>query len=119
MVADLGLTSARWQVLGELALVERPQPVSWHARAMGISRQGFQRTANALQKEGLVSFEANPKHKRARLVMLTPKGRQLYDATIARQVPWVNRLVCDLSSEDITTSLRVVKRLSNLLKQAR
>ena len=28
LVADLGLTSARWQVLGAIVAAERPQPVA-------------------------------------------------------------------------------------------
>ena len=34
LVADLGLTSARWQVLGAIALAPSPQPVAWLARNM-------------------------------------------------------------------------------------
>ena len=40
LVAGLGLTSARWQVLGAIALADRPQPVAWLARDMGVYRQG-------------------------------------------------------------------------------
>ena len=32
LVADLGLTSARWQVLGAIVAAGRPQPVAWLAR---------------------------------------------------------------------------------------
>ena len=35
LVAELGLTSARWQVLGAIVAAERPQPVAWLARDMG------------------------------------------------------------------------------------
>ena len=38
MVEDLGLTSARWQVLGAVALAAAP--VAWIARNMGLTRQG-------------------------------------------------------------------------------
>ncbi|RBJ67684.1 MarR family transcriptional regulator, partial [Pseudomonas sp. MWU12-2534b] len=34
LVAPLGLTSARWQVLGTIVAAERPQPVAWLARDM-------------------------------------------------------------------------------------
>src|SRR5205814_345438 len=34
LVADLGLTSARWQVLGAIALASSPMPVAWIARNM-------------------------------------------------------------------------------------
>ncbi|HEX7923717.1 MAG TPA: MarR family transcriptional regulator, partial [Bradyrhizobium sp.] len=35
MVAGLGLTSARWQILGAIVTTERPQPVAWLARDLG------------------------------------------------------------------------------------
>ena len=73
LVAELGLTSARWQVLGSIVAAERPQPVAWLARDMGANRQNIQRIANDLEKEGLVAFRANPHHRRAQLVILRPR----------------------------------------------
>lgn len=77
LVADLGLTSARWQILGTVNAVDRPQPVAWLARDMGANRQNVQRIVNDLEKEGLVAFEANPHHKRAQLVVMTEKENRL------------------------------------------
>ena len=76
LVAALGLTSARWQILGAIVAAERPQPVAWLARDLGANRQNVQRIINDLQKEGLVAFETNPHHRRAQLVVLTDKGRR-------------------------------------------
>ncbi|MFC6050148.1 MarR family transcriptional regulator, partial [Methylobacterium hispanicum] len=39
LVRDLGLTSARWQVLGAVALSPVPLPVAHIARNMGLARQ--------------------------------------------------------------------------------
>jgi len=39
LVAGLGLTSARWQILDAIASAEHPQPVAWLARDMGANRQ--------------------------------------------------------------------------------
>ena len=50
LVAELGLTSARWQVLGSIVAAERPQPVAWLARDMGANRQNIQRIVNDLEK---------------------------------------------------------------------
>ncbi len=71
LVAPLGLTSARWQILGAVGSAERPQPVSWLARDLGANRQNVQRIVNDLSKDGLVALEANPHHGRALLVVLT------------------------------------------------
>src|ERR1700741_4823531 len=111
LVAGLGLTSARWQMLGAIATSERPQPVAWLARNLGANRQNVQRIINDLQKEGLVAFETNPHHRRAQLVVLTDKGRRTFDAAMPLQVPWINNLSDGLSVEDIETTHRVVTGL--------
>jgi DNA-binding MarR family transcriptional regulator len=92
LVRDLGLTSARWQVLGAIALSPVPLPVSHIARNMGLSRQNVQRIAKGLQVQGILRFEPNPHHQRAKLVSLTTRGRALHDAATERQGPWATAL---------------------------
>ena len=117
LVSELGLTSARWQVLGAIANAEQPEPVAGHARTMGAHRQGIQRIANELESEGILEFQPNPHHKRAHLVVLTAKGQRLYDAAIALQVPWVNALSDGLNPEDIAIANGVVNQLRTRLEQ--
>ncbi|MBB5576614.1 MULTISPECIES: MarR family winged helix-turn-helix transcriptional regulator [Rhizobium] len=111
MVASLGLTIARWQVLGSIIAADRPQPVAWLARDMGANRQNVQRIVNDLEKEGLVSFQPNPHHRRAQLVVLSSKGKQTYEAAMSLQVPWVNEMSDGLRLEDIETMHRVMSAL--------
>lgn len=116
LVAELGLTSARWQVLGAIANAERPESIAWHARTMGLHRQGIQRIANDLEAEGIVDFRPNPHHKRAHLVVLTPKGQELFEAAIALQIPWVNELSGGLKPKDIATAKSVIDQLKTRLE---
>ena len=116
LVARLRLTSARWQILGAISYAERPQPVAWLARDLGANRQNVQRIVNDLHKEGLVSFEVNPHHRRAQLVMLTEKGRRTFEAAMELQGPWVNDLSDGLSVKDIETVHRVVTALRKKLE---
>lgn len=118
LVAELGLTSARWQILGAVAYAERPESVAWHARTMGVHRQGVQRIANELEQEGIIEFRPNPHHKRAQLVVLTAKGQNLFEAAIALQVPWVNNLSKGLSADDIRISQEVIGLLKTRLQEA-
>lgn len=115
LVAPLGLTSARWQVLGAIIAAERPQPVAWLARDLGGNRQNVQRIINDLHKEGLVSFEVNPHHRRAQLVVLTDKGKRSFEAAMELQAPWVNGLSDGLSTKEIETVHRVVTALRRKL----
>ena len=115
LVAGLGLTSARWQILGAIAEADRPQPVAWLARDLGANRQNVQRIVNDLHSEGLVAFEANPHHRRAQLVILTDKGRKAFDAAMDLQAPWVNSLSDGLPVRDIETVHRVITTLRRKL----
>lgn len=117
LVSPLGLTSARWQVLGTIMAAERPQPVAWLARDLGGNRQNVQRIINDLQKEELVAFEVNPHHRRAQLVVLTEKGRRTFEAAMELQAPWINNLSDGLSVKDIRTVHRVVRSLRSKLER--
>jgi DNA-binding MarR family transcriptional regulator len=116
LVAGLGLTSARWQILGAIAEADRPQPVAWLSRDLGANRQNVQRIVNDLHKEGLVAFEANPHHRRAQLVVLTDKGRQTFDAAMRLQGPWVNSLSDGFLVKDIQIVHRVIIALRQKLE---
>ncbi len=111
LVAELGLTSARWQILGAIVTAERPQPVAWLARDLGANRQNVQRIVNDLHEEELVAFETNPHHRRAQLVVLTGNGRQAFEAAMRLQAPWINGLSDGLLVKDIKT----VHHLVNVL----
>ena len=118
LVAGLGLTSARWQILGAVAAAEHPQPVAWLARDMGANRQNIQRIINDLHQQGLVAFETNPHHKRAQLVVLTDKGKQTFDAAMRLQGPWINDLSKGLSPKDIQTFHCVISALRQKLERS-
>lgn len=117
LVAGLGLTSARWQVLGAIALAPAPQPVAWIARSMGLYRQGVQRIVNELAEEGFVAFADNPHHRRAKLVTLAAKGRSACAAADRLQKPWVNALGKGLSTGELATARRVLTVLRERLDE--
>lgn len=118
LVAGLGLTSARWQILGTIVAADRPQPVAWLARDLGANRQNVQRIVNDLVADGLAAFAANPHHRRAQLVVLTDKGRSTYEAAMRLQAPWVNGLADGLSAKDMETAHRVIATLRRKLEGA-
>jgi DNA-binding MarR family transcriptional regulator len=115
LVAGLGLTSARWLVLGAIAYAERPEPVAWLARDLGGARQNVQRIVNDLHKEGFVAFKPNPHHRRAQLVVLTDKGRAAFDQAMRLWTPWANALADGHSLKDIGAMAAVMKALRKKL----
>ena len=117
LVAELGLTSARWQLLGTIVYAERAQPVSWIARDMGANRQNVQRIVNDLVKDGLLEFQPNPHHRRAQLVVLTEAGREAFDLAMNLQTPWINELAEGLDIDAIQTTHQVLNHLRNRLEE--
>lgn len=118
LVADIGLTSARWQVLGAIALSPTAEPVARLARTMGLHRQGVQRIVNELEAEGIVALADNPHHRRARLVRLTRKGEALFREADRRQKPWARNLAKGLDAKAIVAAQRVLQSLRERLQQA-
>ncbi len=113
LVGDLGLTSARWQVLGAIALSPMLLPVAHLARNMGLTRQAVQRLVDEMRSDGLVGFESNPHHRRAHLVTMTTDGQVAYAAAIKRQESWADGLGAGLSATDIEAAgslLRVLRQ---------
>src|SRR5215468_9869562 len=92
LAAQEGLTAARWQVLGAVAMAGRPLTVPQIARRMGLTRQAVQATADRLIAEALAEAQENLDHRRSPLIALTERGRQAYAAVDRRQIRWINEL---------------------------
>jgi DNA-binding MarR family transcriptional regulator len=116
LVADIGLTSARWQVIGAIALSPVPLPVAHIARNMGLARQSVRRVVGELEKDGLVRFAANPHHERAKLVLLTERGAAAHRDAMIRQGPWVTELRSGLKKKDIEAAGSLLHELRRRLE---
>lgn len=115
LVAPLALTSARWQVLGAVAMAGKPLSAPQVAEAMGISRQGAQKQLNKLQEEGLLAQLPNPRHERSPLFVLASKGNRAMDATMALQKAWATSLSASLALQDLRNALHTLNRMYELL----
>jgi DNA-binding MarR family transcriptional regulator len=117
LIADLGLTSARWQVLGAMALSPVPLSVAQIARNMGLTRQAVQRLVNEMERDGLVQFAPNPHHQRAKLVLLSSQGKTAFAAAMRRQGPWANDLATGLSGKQIATAAATLRSIRQRLEE--
>jgi DNA-binding MarR family transcriptional regulator len=86
------------------------------ARTLGLARQGVQRLADLLEADGLARYEDNPAHQRARLLRLTPKGRQVLAAIRARQAVWANALGAEIGETGLRGASKVLARVLDALK---
>lgn len=111
LVKDLGLTSARWQIIGALALSGESMTVPQVARRMGLSRQAVQRIANDLSAMQWIRFQDCASDKRTRLLELTTEGQEVYEKASERQTAWINELTSNISADDIAEAKGLMSRL--------
>lgn len=111
MAGSLGLTSARWKVIGVIALSPGGVTVPAIARTLGQSRQAVQRITDVMQEDDLLTYAENPRHKRSPLVALTEQGQQVYNALRAVQDPWAIEHTEDVPVEDLESALRLIHLL--------
>jgi DNA-binding MarR family transcriptional regulator len=93
-----------------------PLTVPQIAQTRPTSRQRMQRLANELAAEGLVEFIDNPKHRRSKLVRLTPKGDARYRELDTRLLSIASTMGVALSEADIRKTIEVVRQLSDDVK---
>lgn len=111
--AELGLTSALWQVLG--ALEDAPLTVPQIGRVMGLTRQSVQRSINIMERDGLVELIPNPDHKTSSLVQMSAKGRTTFQKIMHLQVLWSNKLAEGMKADELKTAIRVLRSLRESL----
>lgn len=108
-----GQTLARWLVLGTLA--DGPEPVAAIARRLRLARQSVQRVADLLERDGLVAYEDNPRHRRAKLARLTPEGGRVLARIDAAQRAWANRHGAEVGRADAEQAARLLERIRDTL----
>jgi DNA-binding MarR family transcriptional regulator len=94
-----GQTLARWLVLETIQ--DGPASVAQIARSLVLARQGVQRLADVLVRDGLAAYEDNPAHRRAKLLRITPAGRTTLRTIQAAQAAWADALGAAVGEEDL------------------
>ena len=111
--ADPQQTLARWIVLETIQA--EPTTVADIGRRLGLARQGVQRLADALVAGGLATYVANPRHRRASLVQISPSGLATLRQIQAVQRAWADRVAAGLDPQQLELACvfidRVLERL--------
>lgn len=110
------LTSARWQVLGALALSDAPLTAPRIAKAMGLTRQGVQKQLNALSPLGYLEKLENEDNRRSPLFRLSELGRRTYQEMDALYRDWGEGLVRGISGEDLSRAAQTLEALAGRLE---
>jgi MarR family transcriptional regulator for hemolysin len=110
-----GLTEATWLPLLRIARSEAPMRQNELAASLSLDGSSVVRLLDALEHSGLVERCEDVADRRAKSLMLTPRGRRTVD-----QVERVSQDIRDLvlgevSDEDLTGSLRLLETMRDRL----
>lgn len=116
LTAPIGLTSARWQVLGTIADSPMPMTVAGIAKSIGSSRQNIRIIVRELEAAGMVTLTANPNHQRASLVKMTKSGQQATDSAQALQIPFAESVSAGIPASRLADSSELLQVLLTRLR---
>jgi DNA-binding MarR family transcriptional regulator len=102
-------TLARWVILDFVE--DRPSTVAQIARRRGIARQAVQRVADLLEREGLVVYQVNPKHRRAKLLRPTARGRKVLRVISVQQKAWADGLGEEIGEAKLRTLTKAIEQI--------
>ena len=107
-VAADGLTTQQWAVLGALSRPKAAEGMSVGdlARYLMVSRQNLSGVLNRMVRDGHVAIGADPQDGRARRVVMTRSGRQLW---VERALPKIHayyrEVLAEFSFDDLAHAL--------------
>jgi DNA-binding MarR family transcriptional regulator len=104
-----GQTLARWLVLETIQ--DQPATVAQIARTLRLARQGVQRLADVLVRDGLAAYQDNPAHRRAKLLRITPPGRTALRTIQTAQAAWADALGAKIGEEDLRQASILLDRV--------
>ncbi|WP_199720925.1 MarR family winged helix-turn-helix transcriptional regulator [Neisseria chenwenguii] len=108
----LGLNTARWQVLGAIALAETAPNIPQIAEKMGITRQGALKQVNVLIEEKLITTLPNPAHKRSPLYALTERGQAEFTHIQTQWQQHAQKVAAQFHPDDLAATVRVLSQLN-------
>lgn len=117
VAAAVGLTSTKWQILAQVSAA--PAPVAHVARAMGRTRQSVQQAVDAMRRDGFVEYAPNPHHRRARLILPTPRALAALARLRPRETAFANQMGRQYSPAALDVALEVMRRTRLALEAAR
>src|SRR5919106_6139545 len=109
LAKPVGQTLARWLVLETIQ--DNPATVAQIDRTLHLARQGVQRLADLLVRDGLAAYQDNPAHRRAKLLRITPAGRTTLRTIQAAQVAWADALGAKIGEAELRQASLLLDRV--------
>lgn len=117
LAGDFGLTSAKWKVLGAIALQGEPMSAAAIGRTMGLSRQAALRQIDLLLEQNFLKRLTDPADARAPLHALTRHGQAAYEAVTMRWQARSADLADGLDARAIAAASALMEELARRLEE--
>ncbi len=114
LLSDTGVNTSQRALL-EFLHRQQPQTVPQIAREKSVSRQHIQSVANELLSLELIDSTRNPDHKRSHHLMLTAKGKSLFESIRKQETVLIKHMEQVLSQQDLTTTLETLRSIDGYL----
>lgn len=115
-----GLTTQQWAVLGALSREEAGEGmgVGELARYLKVSRQNLSGLIGRMERDGRVQSLPDARDRRARIISMTPEGRQLWQAQALPKIhAYYGQVLEGFSINDVTHSLHYLLQLLENMEQ--
>jgi len=87
------------------------------ASSLQVSRQFVQTVCNQLEREGLLRFSPNPRHKRSRLASLTREGRKVMAMVRRREEAIIKKGLPAVERQGVIQASQTLRCLAGHLKK--
>ncbi|WP_298918522.1 MarR family transcriptional regulator [uncultured Roseobacter sp.] len=114
--SEFGSTLPRFDVMSALARTSDGLKMSEISKRLRVSNGNITGIVDKLTEEGLASRRSIPGDRRANLVQLTPKGREVFAEHAEAHESWISGILCDLDENDIEGMIQRLDHLSQSLE---
>jgi MarR family transcriptional regulator for hemolysin len=117
LTGSIGLTGSRWLLLSAVVWREEAPTMTELSRRCLLSVQNVSRMVGSLEREGLVQRVQNPGEGRAQRVLLTDRGIEVLEQTVAAAQRLREGFLAGLDENDVAGLGSSIDRLvANLMR---
>lgn len=116
---EIGTTSVQWSVLGALSRpkVSEGMPFSELAEYLGVSRQNLDGVLKRLERDDYVSRISDTVDRRAKRVLLTPKGLEFWLSVQPKIYEFYKQALTDFRFDDKVSLVHYLNLLNEGMKK--
>jgi len=81
------------------------------AHIMKVSRQFVQTAINELEKQGMIEFLKNPRHKRSKLLKLTDHGKDTLEQAHKNEEAIIEQIVPDMDATSVVNASELLESI--------